>query len=329
MTRSPSEGPSGPRVVVVTGASSGIGRATALALARRGETVVLVARAEASLRRAAHECEALGARTLVVPADVRDAEAVQRVLTRTLAAFGTLDAWVHTAAVVAYGRVEDVPAEVFDHVVATNLLGTVNVARAVLPHFRRRESGTLVIVGSLLDKTVTPKMGAYVSSKWAVRGLTRILQIETRDAPGVHVCSVAPAGVDTPIYLQAANYAGFVGRPPPPIDPPEKVARAILSRLDRPRRRVRVVGPASRVVQLGFTLTPALYDAVVTPLVDLSALSRRRVEPHPGNVIDARPAGDHLHGRWGRHWLRPAGAALVGSGLAAGALGVRAAARRA
>lgn len=308
-------------MVVVCGASSGIGRATALACARVGDDVVLVARSEPALQAVAGACAELGARALVVVADVTDEASLHRVVERTVARFGRLDAWVHTAALMAYGRVEDVPGDVFEHVVRTNLVGTANVARVVLPHLRAQAGGgTLVLIGSLLDKTTTPLMGAYVSSKWGARGLARVLRIETRDAPHVHVASVSPAGVDTPIYHLAANYVGREGRPPPPVDTPEKVARAVLRSLDRPRRE-RVVGPASRLVQLGHVAMPPVYDALVGPLVQLAALSRTPREPGSGNVFGSGSEGHATHGRWGRHWLRPVAVTAVATGavLAAGA----------
>lgn len=317
--------PAPARVIVVAGASSGIGRATALACARRRDDLVLVARAETPLRDVAAECARLGARTLVVPADVSDEDAVRRVLASALETYGRVDGWVHSAAVMAYGRVEDVPAEVFDRVVTTDLLGVVNVARVLLPRLRRQHGGgTLVVIGSLLGTTVAPLMGAYVTSKWGVQGLVRVLRLETRDAREVHVCSVSPAGVDTPIYLQAANYTGKAGRPPPPVDSPERVARAVLRSLDHPRRE-RVVGPTSRVIRLAFTLLPGAYDLAVGPLLQFAALSRDDVRATAGNVLAPAPDGDALHGRWGRHWLRPVGAA--GTVAALGAAGVARAAR--
>jgi NAD(P)-dependent dehydrogenase (short-subunit alcohol dehydrogenase family) len=281
--------------VLVTGASSGIGRATALACARRGDTLVLLARAAAPLADTARECSSAGAAdTLVVVADVGDAPAVERALQRAVDRFGHVDVVVNAAAVMAYGLVEDVPVEVFDRVIRTNLLGAANVARAVLPHFREQGAGTLVLVASLLDKVAVPQMGAYITGKWGVRGLARVLQQEVRDAPDVHVCTVAPAGVNTPIYAQAATFAGHLGKPPPPVDQPEKVARVVLRTLDRPRRE-RVVGIASRVVQLGFVAAPAVYDALVGPLFKLGAQERATTPPTAGNVFSPHAPGERLH----------------------------------
>ncbi|WP_331272831.1 SDR family NAD(P)-dependent oxidoreductase [Motilibacter deserti] len=276
--------PPEPRTVVVVGASSGIGRATALALLARGDSVVLSARGAQRLRDVAAECAALPGRALVVPADVRSAADMERLATAAEEAFGRIDGWVHAAGVIAYGRVEDVPAQVFRAVLETNVLGVVHAAQAVLPRMRAQHGGTFVVLGSVLDKATAPLMGSYVSSKWAVRGLARVLRQETRDAPGVAVCSVAPAGVDTPIYRSAATYAGRLGSPPPPADSPETVAAAVVACLDRPRRQL-VVGPASRVVQLGFVALPPVYDALVGPLLRVLGLAPGHVPPTPGNVL--------------------------------------------
>jgi NAD(P)-dependent dehydrogenase (short-subunit alcohol dehydrogenase family) len=287
-----------PRVVLVTGASSGIGLATAHELAGRGERLVLLARSREPLAAAAAACRERGAASVtVVRADVGDAEAVQRAVSDTVARHGRLDAVVHCAAVVGYGRVEDVPADVFEAVLRTNVTGSVNVARAVVPVLRRQGGGTLVLLGSLIGQIGVPFMGPYTVSKWAVRALVRTLQLENRDLPDVHVTLVVPGGVDTPIYDQAANYRGVAGRPPPPVDPPEKVARAIVRVLDRPRQRVSV-GAANPLMTLGFVLSPWLFDGLVGPLFAVLAGGAPR-PPGPGNVLAPQPAGEGLRGGFG------------------------------
>jgi short-subunit dehydrogenase len=183
--------------------------------------------------------------------------------------------------------------------------GTVHAARVALGQFRSQGHGTLVLTGSLLGEIATPYMSSYVTAKWAVRGLARVLSIETRGERDVHVCVVSPGGVDTPVYRLAANYAGRVGRPPPPIDPPEKVARAVLRTLHdhRPRRSV---GPANVVARLGFTAAPRLFDVLVGPLMRLAGLSRERIGAHDGNVFTPSPGGDAVHGGWRRNRLASA-----------------------
>jgi short-subunit dehydrogenase len=280
-------------VILVTGASSGIGLATAHHLADRGTRLVLAARSRVALEVAAAECRRRGAEVLVVPTDVSDRTAVQALVQATVSAFGRLDACVHAAGVVAYGRFEDVPPQIFDQVVRTDVLGTANVARAVLDEFRRERRGTLVIMGSVLGKITTPYMSAYVISKAAVESLGRVLAIEQRDLDDVHVCVVSPGSVATPAFRQAANYVGRYGRPPPPVVSPERVAAKIVDLLDRPRPR-KNVGIANPLMVFGFRVLPSVFDALVGPLMRVAALSREKVGPHAGNVLEPSPQGERV-----------------------------------
>lgn len=284
------------RVVIVTGASSGIGRATALALAGRGERLVLAARSPDSLQAACRDCEQRGAEVIAVPTDVADPSGVADLFAQAVDRFGRVDAVVHAAAVLAYGRFQDVPAEVFDRVQDVNLRGTANMARTALENFGA-QGGSLVVVGSVLGKIATDVMSSYVTSKWAVHGLVRCLQIEARHIPGLQITLVVPGGVNTPIYTQAGNYVGSDGRPPPPVDPPERVAARIVEALDRPRREVSV-GLANRLMVTGFRLLPGVFDLIVGPLMRILATSRSSRDPGPGNVFEPQPDEDQVHGRW-------------------------------
>ncbi|GIE21735.1 SDR family NAD(P)-dependent oxidoreductase [Winogradskya humida] len=269
------------RVVVLTGGSSGIGRAAALAFAARGDKVVLAARGLADLEKVAAAC---GGAALVVPTDISVRAEVEDLADAAVDQFGRIDVWVDTAAVMAYGRFEDIPPHVFDRTVTTDLLGSANVARAALRIFRTQRRGTLILTGSLLGHVTVPNMSAYVTSKWGQRALARTLHQETMDAPDIHICQLAPGSVDTPIYTSAANYAGFVGRPPPPVDTAARMGAAILSLADRPRRSISV-GATNRLIEFGFTALPPVYDRLVGPLMTRVALSRRTTPPTTGNVL--------------------------------------------
>ncbi|MCY4727397.1 SDR family NAD(P)-dependent oxidoreductase [Nocardioides sp. STR2] len=288
-----------PRVVLVTGASSGIGEAAAHRVARRGDHLVLLARGRDALDRVARDCDALGAAsTTALTADVSKDDEVAAAVATTVERHGWIDTVVGSAGVVAYGRVEDVPAEVFDQVVATNLLGTVNLARHVLPVLRTQGSGSLVVVGSVIGHIVVPDMAAYVVSKWGVRALVRQLRVDNRDRPGVRIGYVAPGGVDTPIYRQAATYGDAAGRPPFPVTSPERIARRALDVADG-RRSGGQVGLANDVIRFGFTALPWAYDRLVGPLFAVAAQDQTaEVSPSPGNVL--RPRGE-LNGLRGGH----------------------------
>jgi NAD(P)-dependent dehydrogenase (short-subunit alcohol dehydrogenase family) len=289
-----------PRVVLVTGASSGIGRATAVAAAAAHDHVVLVAREESTLVDVEKECLTAGAAsTLFVTADVGDDADVARCVREALAVTGSLDVVVNAGGVVAYGRTEEIPPDVFDGVLRTNVTGSVNLARHVVPVLRRQEHGTRVLVGSVIGHIAVPGMSPYVVSKWGVRALARQLQVENRDRAGVHVVYAAPGGVDTPIYAQAGNYSGVVGRPPPPVASPEKIARRILRLIDHPRPRAQL-GITNNVMRLGFSGLPWLYDVLVGPLFTVAAKDQTTpVAAGAGNVLESVPTGNRLHGDQG------------------------------
>jgi NAD(P)-dependent dehydrogenase (short-subunit alcohol dehydrogenase family) len=271
-------------VVLITGASGGIGRAVALAYAGRGARLVLTGRSGDRLEALARECEERGARASAVTTDITDAAAVRAAVDLAVTRYGGLDVVVHSGAVAAYGRLTRMPDDVWDRAVDISVHGTINVARESLRVFERAGRGSLVVIGSVLGQVTAPEMGAYVTGKWAVHGLVRVLQQEARRTPGVHVGLISPGGIDTSIYADAATYVGHAGSPPPPVLGPDRVARAVLDMVDH-RRRHAAVGPLNWVMRLGFTVTPRVYDVLVGPLFRRLALSRRPQEPTPGNAF--------------------------------------------
>jgi NAD(P)-dependent dehydrogenase (short-subunit alcohol dehydrogenase family) len=285
-------------VVLVTGASSGIGRASAVAFAERGASLVLVSRSAATLADAAADCRAAGAAAVeCVPADVLDPDAVQSAVDRATGTFGRLDVVVHAATVMAYGRIEDVPPDVFERVVDTAVQGTFHVFRSTLPVLRAQGRGHVVVVSSLLASITAPTMGAYVTGKWGQLGLIRTLQQELRELPDVHVSAVAPGGVTTPIYDQAATVLGNTGHPPPPVYTPERVARHIVARVDSPRR-LKQSGFANPLIIAGFRLLPPVFDALVGPLLRVFGMKRDSVPPTTGNVFAPVPEKESTRGTY-------------------------------
>lgn len=278
-----------PGTILVTGGSSGIGRATAHHYAERGWSVVLCARGRDRLDTVAHECIQLGARDAMVrPVDIVDGEDVAAVVAEVVERFGSLDICVHSAAVMSYGTFLDTPADVFDHSVTVDLLGSANVARSTLTQFTEQGHGHLVVIGSLLGRIAVPWMGTYIASKWGLRGLTRVLQQEVRRYPNVHVSSVAPGSVRTPIYDQAATVVGRAGSPPPPVAEPEVIARAVAAVVERPQRERdadAVFGLVNKFASLGYSLLPGLFDRIVGPLVWRFGLAREVIDDSEGNVF--------------------------------------------
>jgi NAD(P)-dependent dehydrogenase (short-subunit alcohol dehydrogenase family) len=288
------------RVVLVVGASSGIGLASALAFAGHGDHLLLSSRSAEALAAAKAACRAAGSGTVhTVVADVGAAGGAERIVADAMSRHGRVDVVVHTATVMGYGTVEAMPAEVFTAVLDTAVHGTLRLARAVLPIMRRQHAGVFIGVNSLLGSVTVPQMGAYATSKWAQRALLRTLQQETQDEPGVHVCIVSPGSINTPIYYQAANYTGQAARPPWPVVSPDWVAGEIARLADRPRRHVSVsVGPTNPIIIAGFRLLPLVYDRLVGRLFRLAALTKKVMPPTPGNVQQPIPSQERVQGRW-------------------------------
>jgi len=246
------------KVVVITGASSGIGRATALALAKKGAHLVLAARREEPVDELAQQCEALGVRCLSVPTDVTEAAAVRALAAQAVQAFGRIDGWVNNAGVYLVGRLEETPDDAFRHVMETNFFGTVYGSRAALAQFRRQGCGTLINVCSVYGSTPGPYVSAYASSKLAVRGFSASIRQEF-EGTGIHVCTLLPASVDTPLWQHSDNYTGWRAHPVEPISSPERVAHAIARVLVSPRPEL-FIGPSRRVFPLLHTLLPAATE---------------------------------------------------------------------
>jgi short-subunit dehydrogenase len=288
-------------VVVVTGASSGIGRATALELAARGARPVLLARDREALEQMAAECAALGAEALVTPADVSAVDAVEAAARHTLERFGRIDAWVNAASVTMFGAFLDLPLEDIRRVLEINVMGCVHGCRAALPPMIEQRSGVVVNVASILGVVAQPLGSAYTMSKFAIRGLGTCLRQELRLAgtPGVHVCTVLPAAIDTPIFSDAANHSGRRVRAIPPVYAPERVARIIINQIRRPRREVIAGGMLGRAFVLHHTLTPALAERMMAEDVDRFCLSRTETAPDStGNLYRPGPGPRRVHGGW-------------------------------
>jgi NAD(P)-dependent dehydrogenase (short-subunit alcohol dehydrogenase family) len=227
--------------VVITGASSGIGLATARAFAACGANVVLAARRRELLDRAARDCEALGVRALAVPTDVTDPDRVRDLADTAVSAFGGIDVWVNNAGTSMWGRFEDIPLESQSRLVELNLLGAINGCHAALPHFLERGGrGVIINVSSIFGRAPMPFAASYTASKAGLAGFTEALRAELAPRSEIEVCGVYPAYVDTPTYLNSANYTGRALRPVPPVVPPERVADRIVGLALRPRRSVRV-----------------------------------------------------------------------------------------
>ncbi|HVM19162.1 MAG TPA: SDR family NAD(P)-dependent oxidoreductase [Egibacteraceae bacterium] len=224
-------------VVVITGASSGIGRATAMAFARRRCAVVLAARSVDDLHDVATACEAVGGSAMVVETDIAIPTDIDRLAQATVDRYGRVDVWVEAAAVLVAGHLEDHTPDDVKQLVDVNVTGAALGARAALQVFRRQGAGVLVLVSSILGLVPNPLVPAYVMSKFAIRGLALSLRQAVLGDRDIHVCSVLPGPVDTPMFQRAGNRTGRQLRAIPPAAAPERVAAAIVRCATRPRRQ--------------------------------------------------------------------------------------------
>ncbi|MBA2364810.1 MAG: SDR family oxidoreductase [Chloroflexia bacterium] len=282
-------------VVVITGASSGIGRATAREFARKGAVLVLAARRDDALREVRDECERLGARAVAVTTDVTDDASVEQLAHRAVEAFGHIDVWVNDAGVTMFGRFDEVPVESNRRVVEVNLLGTFYGSQAAIRRFRERNSGVLINVSSGFGRVGAPMQAAYVATKHGQRGLSEALRQELHDTD-IHVCTVLPTAIDTPVYRAAANYTGHHIRPLGHLLEPEKVAKTIVRLAEKPRREV-AVGEAVRGITVLHALAPGLYERISSRrAVEQQIVRDEALDPHSGNLFEPVPEWTGISG---------------------------------
>jgi NAD(P)-dependent dehydrogenase (short-subunit alcohol dehydrogenase family) len=222
--------------VVVTGASSGIGRATALEFAQCGARLVLAARRERALRDVAAQCESAGTTAVPVVTDVTRQDDLERLVRDSLEVSGRIDVWVNNAGTTLFGRLYEGSFDAHRRVLETNLLGPMYTARLVIPIFRRQGHGVFINVGSVLGQVGQAFVPSYAISKFGLRGLSEALRSDLADAPRIHVCTVLPYAVDTPHFEAGGNVVGRRPHAMPPAQTPERVARAIVAVAVRPRR---------------------------------------------------------------------------------------------
>jgi NAD(P)-dependent dehydrogenase (short-subunit alcohol dehydrogenase family) len=286
------------KVVVITGATSGIGRAAAIEFAAQGCRVVLAGRRLEALAEAAHECRAAGGQAVTLQTDVTREEQVEALAALALEQTGVVDIWINNAGVTLFGPLEGTPFDEHRQVLETNLFGAMYGARAVLPIFRRQKRGVLINVGSILSKIGQPFVPSYVISKFALRGLTETLRAEVANEWDIHICSLLPYAVDTEHFESGANRIGQSAHAMPPTQSPEKVARALVQLARRPRRERHLPS----IAVLGFGLH-ALFPKV-TERVLFDTLQRW----HFGDEQEAKTDGNlyrPLRSDGGVHGARP------------------------
>jgi NADP-dependent 3-hydroxy acid dehydrogenase YdfG len=331
-----------PGVVVITGASAGVGRAAARAFAARGAAVGLIARGADGLEAAAREVRELGGRALVLPADVAHADEVLAAAERAEAELGPIDVWVNDAMASIFAPVREIAPDEMRRITEVTYLGQVHGTMAALEHMLPRDRGTIVQVGSALAYRGIPLQAAYCGAKHAVRGFTDSLRTELmHEKRNVRVISVHLPGLNTTQFGMVRLRMPRRPRPVPPVYQPEVAAEAIVWASQHPRRRELWVGGSTVMTIVGNRVAPWLadrylartgYDSQQTD--EPAGPERQHTDyvdaPLPGDHGSHGPFGDEAKGRSSQLWLAERRRELlVAAGVAAAtALGAMAAARR-
>ena len=248
------------QVVVITGASQGIGRETALQFATRGASVVVAARNREALNELARQVERIGGQAEVVVTDVAEAEQVDRLAQRAVDRFGRIDTWVNNAAVSVYASVDQLEPAEMEQVVRINLLGVMFGSRAAAMQMRRQGGGTIVNVGSALSERAVPLQSAYVATKHGIAGFSEALRLEMlHEETRIDIVLILPSSMNTPLFAFARSKLGVQPMPVPPVYEPGVVAEAILHVAEHGGREV-VVGGWGKLLTVAQRLSPSLLD---------------------------------------------------------------------
>lgn len=288
------------QVIAITGASSGIGRATAEAAAARGAAVVLIARNEVALRTTAREIETAGGRALAAVADVARYEEVEQAVAAAILRFGRIDTWVNNASVYAVAPVERMSVEEIERVLHVNVMGTVHGTKAVLPHFIEQSQGAFINVSSVAGVRALPLIAAYSASKHAIKAFSEALRLELmRDHPNIHVTTILPSSINTPIFRNALARIGAKPHPFPPIYPPQIVADAILASAEKPKRDV-YAGSGRGIAMLEGLAPGALDRLLMSGNVGFRAQTTTEADDGVNNLFAPLDAGRYdVAGEWG------------------------------
>jgi NAD(P)-dependent dehydrogenase (short-subunit alcohol dehydrogenase family) len=320
------------RVAVVTGASSGVGRAIARALAEEGVKVGLLARTTEALEAAAREVRERGSDAIVLPVDVSDATAVDQAADRVVAEWGTLDIWVNDAMISVFAPAIEITAAEFRRVTEVNYLGYVYGTLAALRHMRRRNSGVILQIGSALAYRSIPLQSAYCASKAATRGFTDSLRSELiRERSNVAITMLHLPAVNTPQFEVVRSRLPDHPQPVPPIYQPEVIARAAVEAVLRPRREM-WIGWSTAMAIIGQRFVPGFLDRYLAKRAWESQVTKQLPAGHPlkhgdDNVDTPIPGDRGAHGpfdararSWSSQmWLRRRAGWLALAGALAGA----------
>ncbi|HEV7192499.1 MAG TPA: SDR family oxidoreductase [Jatrophihabitantaceae bacterium] len=285
-----------PELVVVTGASGGIGRASARAFAARGATVVLIARGREGLKAAAEDVEREGGRAVVMPLDVSDPDAVEAAVADIESDVGPIDVWVNVAFTSVFSPFDQIKPEEYQRVTNVSYLGYVYTTMSVLRRMKQRDRGTIVQVGSALAYRGIPLQTAYCGAKHAIQGFHEALRCELlHDKSNVHVTMVQMPAVNTPQFSWVLSRLPHHAQPVPPIYQPEFAARAVVHAADHPHRREYWVGSTTAATLAANAIAPGLLDRYLGRTGYSAQQTKERSDPDAPQNLWKPADGRHGH----------------------------------
>lgn len=289
-------------IVVICGASAGVGRASAHAFAAAGYAVGLVARSEEGLAQTVEELQSYNVKTLAISVDVADAEALAQAAQRFEAELGAVAVWVNSAMATVFSPVEQLLPDEIKRVTEVTYLGTVHGTMAALSLMRPRNRGVIIQVGSALAYRAIPLQAAYCGAKFAVRGFTDSLRCELiHQGSGIKLCMVQLPAINTPQFDWARNKLGKQVQPVPPIHDPQVAARAILSVVNAPPREL-WLGMTTVKAILGTLLFPGLLDRLMARNAWSGQMTGdAELTPQPGNLFEPVNGVHEVRGRFTRN----------------------------
>jgi short-subunit dehydrogenase len=321
------------QVMVITGASSGIGLATSLAAAKKGAKVVLASRNKEALQEAEQQIKGAGGKATHVVADVGKREDVQKIADAAIEEFGRIDTWVNNAGLSIYGRLDEISEEDNHRLFDTNFWGVVSGSLIAAKHMRNR-GGAIINLGSVLSDVSIPLQGMYSTTKHAVKGFTDALRVELEeDKAGISVTLIKPSAINTPYPQHAKNYTGNELTLPPPVYAPEEVAKAILYAATHQQRDL-MVGSGGKMMSSMNKYAPGFMDWVSEKMMTKQQTTDRPALHKDGSLHKHGEDGQ-IHGNYDGHVMKKSfytraamrplltGAVVAAAGAAAIVLGNR------
>lgn len=283
------------KVVVITGASSGVGRAAAEAFAKEGCNLVIIARGQEGINEVVALCRSMGADALGISADVSLAEDVEKITNETLKHFGKIDVWVNNAGVMATGKFEEIPMQIHEQVIKTNLFGYMHGAYNALKVFKEQDNGILINNISIGGRMPAPYSAVYTSTKFGIKGMMEGLQAEVSNRKNIYICNIYPQIQNSTGNLHAAKYSGFKMNISPLASDPRDTAQTMVDLVKKPKSDV-YPDFKSRAITTMYRIFPKPFNYLASVVVRL-IMKIQKAPNTAGNVLEQSKEPLRIYGR--------------------------------